>query len=149
MPVTQGTGSFSLGRDCTLVVMHPLAPGGRLQLDNLMGFDPKQETAGVRVDRLDGVQMNAELPKGWTASIELERGSPAIDNLFALIEQAWHSAGSYFTATVYQYIAEPDGSTSTWQFDNVALKLDNPGGWKGDASVKQTVSFMANRRRPV
>ena len=140
------TGSFDTGKQCTLVL---IGPTGRVDLPNITGFDCKQVTANVKVDRMDGIQMNAELPKGWTGSFDLERGSSAVDDLFAQIEDRWLNGGSYTAATVYQYVDEADGSSSTYQFDNVALKLDEAGNWKSDQSVKQKISFMANRRRRI
>ena len=146
MAITQGSGSFSVGRDCSVVLMGPF---GRVDIPNVMGFDCKQETAAIKVDRLDGVQMNAELPKGWTGSFDVERGGSSVDDLFSNIEAAWYLSGSIINSTIYQYIQEPNGSTSTYQFDNCSLKLDDSGAGKGDASVKQKISFMANRRRRV
>ena len=54
--------NFSVGRDCQLVVMGPY---GRIDLTYVTAFESRQLTAPVRVDRIDGTQMAAELPKGW------------------------------------------------------------------------------------
>lgn len=146
------TGSFDTGKQCTLVLIGPGATPGatsRVDLPNITGFDCKQATVNVKVDKLDGIQLNAELPKGWTGSFDLERGSSAVDDLFARIEDQWLAAGTYTAGTIYQYVDEADGSSSTYQFDNVALKLDEAGNWKSDQSVKQRISFMANRRRRI
>ena len=50
---------------------------------------------------------------------------------------------------MYQYVSETDGSTSTYQYDNVTFKLASAGLWKGDASVKQKLEYFATRRRRV
>ena len=149
MPISNGTGRFSVGRDCTLMVAHPQAPGGRLQLDNVMDFSCKQETANIKKDRLDGVQLIAELPKGWTGSFTVERSGPGVDQFFALAETAWFTGGIWNVASVYQFVVEPDGSSTTFQFENAALKFENAGDWKGDASITQHISFTASRRRIV
>ena len=147
MAVTTGTGLFNVGRDCQVVITHALGTnGGRIDLPNLTMFDCKQTTANVKVDRLDGTQLNAELPKGWTISVENERGNSALDDFFAAVEAAWYNGGQYTVATVFQYITEANGQQTTYQFDNVALKFDDPGSWKGDASVKQKISGVCNRR---
>ena len=146
MAVDAGSGLFNVGRDCQVVVIHPKAPGGKVDLPNLTMFDCKQITANIKVDRLDGTQMNAELPKGWTISIENERGNSGMDEFFAAVESAWYLFGQYSVGTIYQYITEANGSQSTYQFDNVAMKFDDPGSWKGDASVKQKISGTCNRR---
>ena len=146
MAVTSGTGAFNVGRDCQIVITHSLAPGGRVDLPNLTMFDCKQTTANQHVDRLDGTQMNAELPKGWTLSFGNDRGNAALDDFFAAIEAAWYNAGSYTVATVFQYITEASGQQTTYQYDNVALKFDDPGSWASDGVVKQRVSGQSNRR---
>jgi hypothetical protein len=146
MPIQNTQGTFNVGRDCTVVLM---GPNGRVDLKNVTAFDVKQETAPLKSDRLDGVQMNAELPKGWSGSLECDRGDPTVDSLFASIESAWFNGGSYQVATMFQYISEDGGGTSTYAYDNVALKLTDAGSWKPDAVVKQTIGFIANRRRPV
>ena len=66
------SNTFSVGRDCQLVVMGPF---GRVDLTHVTGFESRQVTAAVRVDRIDGVQLAAELPKGWDGAFELEGGA--------------------------------------------------------------------------
>ena len=61
MPAILGTGNFNLGRDCQIVLVGPF---GQVTIPNVTKFGAKQETATVKVDRLDGVQLNTELPKG-------------------------------------------------------------------------------------
>jgi hypothetical protein len=50
---------------------------------------------------------------------------------------------------IYQYISEPDGSTTTWLYDNVTLNLTNAGSWSQDSTVKQMIPWKASRRRKV
>jgi hypothetical protein len=50
---------------------------------------------------------------------------------------------------MYQYISEPDGSTSTYQYENVSFRLSSAGQWKGDSSVRQKLEFFAARRRRI
>ena len=142
MPTTQ----FSIGRDCQLVVV---GPAGRVDLTYVTGFESHQLTTAIRIERLDGVNMGAELPKGWEGSFELERGSPEVDDFIAAIEAAYYAQGSLATGTLYQYVQEADGSVATYQYDGVAFKLANAGSWRGDAAVKQRLDFFASRRRRV
>ena len=146
MPANAGSGVFSVGRDCTIILIGPF---GRVDIPNITMFDCKQDTAAIKVDRLDGIQMHAELPKGWNFRIEAERGGPQLDLLFAQVEAIWYNAGTVTVGTLFQYVTEPDGSTTAFAYDNVSLKLDDPGEWRGDASVKQRLSGNANRRRAV
>ncbi len=138
--------SFSIGRDCQLVVM---GPQGRVDLTYVTGFESRQMTQSVRLDRLDGVPMGAELPKGWEGSFEVERGTSAVDDFIATSEQIYLSQGSLPAGTVYQYVTEVDGSTSTYQFSGVVFKLVNAGTWKGDSTVKQKLEFFATQRQRI
>ncbi len=144
--------NFSTGRDCQLVVIGPAAggaAGARVDLTHVTGFESRQMTHPIRIDRLDGVHMAAELPKGWEGHFDLERGSSAADDFIAGIEQAWHTQGLLQGATLYQYINEADGSTSTYQFEAAVFKMANAGSWKGDAPVRQRLDFFASRRKRI
>lgn len=139
MPTTQ----FSIGRDCQLVV---IGPAGRVDLSHVTGFESRQLTTPVRIDRLDGVPMAAELPKGWEGSFEVERGTSDVDDFIAAAEAAYFAQGSLPAGSLYQYVTEVDGSTSTYQYDAVVFKLANAGAWRGDAAVKQKLEFWASTR---
>jgi len=138
--------NFSVGKDCQLVV---LGPFGRVDLQYVTAFESQQLTAAVRIDRMDGVQMGAELPKGWQGSFEVERGSSAVDDFIAQAEQAFLNAGNVPPGTLYQYVAETNSSTSTYQYDGVVFKLTSAGLYKGDASVKQKLEFFAGSRKRI
>lgn len=140
------TNSFSVGRDCQLVL---IGATGRIDLTHVTGFDSRQVTHAVRVDRLDGVQLAAELPKGWEGHFEIERGSSSVDDYISQAEQAYYTTGDMPRASLYQYVTETNGSTSTYQYEEVTLKLANAGAWKGDASVKQKLEFFASRRKRI
>lgn len=135
---------FSVGRDCQLVVMGPY---GRVDLTHVTGFESRQVTAPVRVDRIDGVLLATELPKGWEGAFELERGSASVDDFIAQVEAAYYAGNAVASGTLYQYVAEVDGSTSTYQYDNVVFKFSQAGTWRGDASVKQRLEFYASTRK--
>ncbi len=137
---------LSLGRDCQLVV---IGPQGRVDLTHVTSFEARQLTHPIRVDRLDGVQLAAELPKGWEGSFEVERGSSSVDDFIAANEQSFYISGSVQSGTLYQYVTEVDSSTSTYQFSGVVFKLASAGTWKGDSSVKQKLEFFAARRQRI
>ncbi len=140
------TNAFTLGRDTQLVV---IGPQGRVDLSHVTGFESRQMTQPIRVDRLDGTQLAAELPKGWEGSFELERGSSTADDFIATTEQAYYTSGQLPVSTLYQYVTEANGSTSTFQYDGAVFKLTAAGAWRGDASVKQKLDFFAARRKRV
>lgn len=138
--------AFSIGRDAQLVI---IAPTGRVDLSHVTGFESRQLTHSVRVSRIDGTQLGAELPRGWEGSFEVERGSSSLDDFVASTEQQYFDGNPPSLSTMYQYVTETDGSTSTYQYDGVSFRLANAGIWKGDASVKQKLEFFAVRRRRV
>src|ERR1700760_4385394 len=138
--------AFSIGRDTQLVVMGPY---GRVDLSHVTAFESRQITSPVRVSRLDGTHLAAELPKGWEGSFEVERGTSALDDFISTIEQDFYNGAGATSGTMYQYITEVDNSVSTYQFDGVAFKLASAGAWKGDSSVKQKLEFFAARKRRI
>lgn len=138
--------AFSIGRDVQLVV---IGPSGRIDLEHVTAFESRQLTQSVRVGRLDGTQLGAELPKGWEGSFELERGNSVADDFIASSEQSYYNGAAMSPSTMYQYVSETDGSTSTYQYDSVIFKLASAGTWKGESSVKQKLEFFGARRRRV
>jgi hypothetical protein len=135
--------AFNVGRDCQIVLMGPF---GRIDLTHVTAFEARQLTAAIRVDRIDGTQIAADLPKGWEGGFDVERGNSAVDDFIAQIEAAFVNGSSVPTGTLYQYINEVNGSTSTYQFNAVVFKLTQAGIWRGDQSVKQRLEFFASTR---
>ena len=137
---------FSVGRDTQLVVV---GPSGTINLAHVTAFESRQITQSIRVNRLDGSQIGMELPKGWDGSFELERGDSAVEDFIAAAEQNYYNGAVISNSTMYQYVSEVDGSTSTYQYDSVVFRLSNAGLWKGDAAVRQKLEFFASRRRRI
>jgi hypothetical protein len=137
---------FSVGRDCQVVVMGPY---GRIDLAHVTQFDSRQATSSVRVERIDGTALAAELPKGWEGQFELERGSSAVDDFVARIESSYFAGQAIAPGTLYQYVTETDGSVSTYQYDGVVFKLSQAGVWRGDQAVKQRLEFFASTRQRI
>jgi hypothetical protein len=138
--------AFSVGRDTQLVV---IGPSGRVDLAHVTGFDSRQITHSLRVNRLDGNQIGLELPKGWEGSFELERGDSVVEDFIASTEQSYFNGAISDSSAMYQYVAEVDGSTSTYQYDSVVFHLSNAGHWRGDSAVKQKLDFFASRRKRI
>ncbi len=72
--------------------------------------------------------------------------TPAVEDFIAHLESDYYAGNSPAAGTLYQYITEIDGSTSTYQFNNVVFKLVSAGVWRGDASVKQRLEFFGSTR---
>lgn len=137
---------FSTGRDTQLVVIGAL---GRIDLSHVTGFESRQTTQSIRVNRLDGNQIGLELPKGWEGSFDLERGDSTVEDFVAVAEQDYFDGKSTSSNAMYQYITESDGSISTFQYDSVVFKLSNAGQWRGESAVKQKLEFFSSRRRRI
>ncbi len=138
--------TFSIGRDTQLVIM---GSAGRVDLAHVTSFESRQNTQSVRVNRIDGTQLGAEIPRGWEGSFEIERGNSNLDDFISSNEQQYFDGTGPSVGTMYQYVSETDGSTSAFQYDGVVFRLVNAGVWKGDVSVKQKLEFFAVRRRRV
>ena len=140
---------FNIGKNCTVVINHPLAPSGRLDLSIVTDFMAKSNTKDITVDGLDGINRTRFLPQHWDISIGIDRASAALDDFVAALDNAYFTSGSVPAGTVYQYVTEMDGSQSTYQFDDVVFKADGSGDWKGDGAVKQKLEGRCSRRRRV
>ena len=140
---------FSIGKQCTLVIQHPLAPGGRLELSIVTDFDAKPHFKEVSVDGLDGIYRSKKLPQYWDLSFGLDRANSAADDFGVACEAAYDATGNVPSGTVYQYIIETDGSQTTYAYTGVALTIEDAGSWKGDSAVKQKVMGRCTRRRRV
>ena len=128
---------FSIGLDCQLVV---IGPSGQVNLTHVTGFESRQNTQSIRVSRMDGINLGAELPKGWEGSFEIERGSSAVDDMIAAIELGYYSGGNLGGGTLYQFISETDG---LWVTDDV-----NANAKKGTQLCTGIRCGLACTRRP-
>jgi hypothetical protein len=145
MPLNNAIGSFSLGRDTQIVLLHPLAPGGRVDIPNVTAFHPQSVYKQNKRDRLDGNNVEAAIPAGYTFTISFDRAGPQADDLQVLIDAAWHVNGSIQNATLYRYVTEPSGSTSVYMLTDCSLMISDLGALTADAVVKQTITGSANR----
>ena len=137
---------YSIGRDCQVVL---LWNGTRIDLRDVVGFQAEQQVKLQRSDPLNSVPVEFNTPAGWRGQFQIDRGSSALDDLVAAIEAAFWNAGSIGSGTIYQYVNEPDGSTSTYEFVGVALTLTNSGHYKAENIVTQTVNFFASQRNRI
>ncbi|AFW00509.1 phage protein [Gluconobacter thailandicus F149-1 = NBRC 100600] len=136
---------YSIGRDCRITV---LWNGQRVDLRDVTSFGASQETHALRASPLNGMPVEFNVPNGWRGSFQIARASAALDNLVAAIEAAYWNAGTVGSGTIYQYVTEPDGTTSTWEYTNISIKLKNDA-WQSDQMVHQTVQFFASTRTKI
>jgi hypothetical protein len=137
---------YTIGRDCQVVL---LWNGIRVDLRDVIGFQAEQQVKLQRSDPLNSAPVEFNTPAGWRGQFQIDRGSSALDDLVAAIEAAFWNAGTIGSGTIYQYVSEPDGSMSTYEFVGVALTLANSGHYKAESIVTQTVNFFASQRNRI
>lgn len=139
------TTDFTIGRSTRIVVVHPLA-GGVLDIGNITGFKPKQQTKTAQSNRLDGVLLTKHLPGGWSGTIEFDRRDPTVDEFIAAIETGYRNNVTIPFGQIYEYINEVDGSRTTWLYENVNFYLSDAGSRQSNSPVKMTLSWNASWR---
>jgi hypothetical protein len=137
---------YSIGRDVSLKVT---TSGGPLTINQITGFNTKQETSKQKVKRLDGVTDSLRFFDGWSGSFDVERSDGVVEDYFIALEANFFTGINEIPATILETIANPDGSTSQYRYERVILSLDQAGDWKGDSTVKIKVSFEAGRKKKV
>lgn len=140
------TPTFNTGHDITLVYM---TTSGPVQFSHVTDWEAKPKIKTVMVDPLNHEPIARDLPGGWDFTFGIDRNGPAADTWQAGKEDAYWSGGTIPAETMYAYINEPDGSQTTWQFDNCTSHLEDMGTWKQEAAVKQKVKGFSSRRRQV
>ena len=137
------TTPFNIGRSTQIVFRWN---GTRVALPTVTSFAAKQMTTPLKSTPLNSQPVTYEVPNGWSGSFKVQRDSNALDSLIASNEAAFWSAGTITSGTLILYVTETAGSTSTWQFNNVAITLDDAGSWVNDTIVIQNVTFTASQR---
>lgn len=140
MPVN----SYSTGRDLILSIV---AGGTRLQFQGLTSFRSKQDTIESVVTKIDGVNDHQRFFKGWSGSFMFERQSGLIDKYFNQLEANYYVGITENPVYIQEIVSENGGGFSKYLYEKVLLKLDDAGEWAGDKTVKQSISFIASRRK--
>jgi len=139
MPIS----NYSVGRDYTLVIQ---TSNGTLQPNKITEFKSKQDVTDVRVKRLDGITDHVRFFDGWSGGFSIERQDATLDNYFAQLEAGYYAGINEQAAQIYETIQEANGAVSQFRYDGVLMTLDDAGTRAGDATIKQSISFVASRR---
>lgn len=137
------TAPFSIGRNTRVVFRWN---GSAVTLPDVVSFTSRQGTVPIRSTPLNKQPETFEVPNGWTGTVQCQRTNANLDNLVADIEAAFWSAGTITNGDLYQYITEPDGSTTTWHYTNASIVLDAAGAWSNDTMVMQSFTFNASQK---
>jgi len=133
---------YSIGRDCRITL---LWNGQRVDLRDVTGFQAVQLTRVQRAEPLNGVPVEFNTPNGWRGTFSVARANANLDNLVAAVEAAFWNAGTIGSGTIYQYVSEPDGTTSTWEYAGVSMTLETDR-WQAEGMVHHNVHFFASTR---
>jgi hypothetical protein len=139
-------GSFTVGRDASAVVIAP--NGARLDLTLVTDFKHAAHYTEVSSKSLSQPKQVRYLPEGHEISFNVDRLNSTNERLFAGIEAGWWASGSVDPGTsmngsVFFYVTELDGSTTTHQFVGVSLKFSGFGDAKSESAIKQTITGYA------
>ena len=138
--------SFNIGSDCRVVLQHPLAPGGQLNFGDVTNFKSEQQTKSIKYTRMDGKTKLGEFPEGWSGSFDMQRTGSDVDDFMATLEQSILNNQNPGPGTIFQYVNNPNGSTSTYQYPDAVFKFSDAGTYTGAEAVKQTLNFEASTR---
>ena len=134
---------FSVGRDLTFTLVGPY---GVVTVNGVTDYAAKPNFTDLKHKGIDGLTRHGQIPDGWELSVKLERQDAGMDQLFARIEADYFAGVNIRGGTVVETIQEKDGSVSQYRYEDVVLKLDGAGDYKGDSFVQLGLTGMASRR---
>ena len=135
--------SYSVGRDITLNIT---GNSGPLNFNQIVGFQSKPDITDQKIKGLDGVTRHLRFPDGWSGTFDIERQDSTLDDYWSSLENNYYAGSNELPITITETIQEVNGSLSQYRYLQVLLTIEDAGAWKGDASVKQKVKFVAARR---
>lgn len=83
---------------------------------------------------------------GWSGSFHIERRDSTVDDYFVQLEAAYYAGLNEQAASITDIKQEPNGAITVYRYFGVLLDLTDAGNWAGDATVKQAINFVAERR---
>lgn len=135
--------TFNIGKDYSIVIMGPF---GRVDFSHITMFDAKPVIKTVKVNPLNSQPIARDIPDGWDFNITAERANSNMDVLQSALETAFWAGTSVQPGTMYVYIAETDGSQTTWQYTNVVMHIDDAGSASQEKAVTQKLKGFASQR---
>lgn len=134
---------YSVGRDLTLTIVTGTGP---LVLRGITSFKSRQDTTEEKITKINGVTDHNRHFIGWSGSFTLERENSTADDYFSQLESNYYQGIAETPVSITETIQEANGAVTQYRYTKVLLKLDDAGDWRGDTSVKISLSFVASRR---
>lgn len=137
-------GPFNTGRDVVLDVMTPTGP---LRLPTTTtGWEAKPKYKPIESIAINGDNNHANIPIGWTGTIEMDRTDNVVSDFFATLEANYYAGINIGYATITETISESNGSVTQYRYTKVSLRLEENGKFVGDDRVQVKIGFDASRR---
>lgn len=138
------TDQFSTGRDLALTIVTPEV--GPIAFNLITEFTAKPITDTQSPIGIDAAVRHIIFLKGWQGSLMIERQNSAFDDYFAVQEGNYWAGVPQQTASITETIQEQAGNVTQWRYTRVLLIPDDMGAYRGDATVKQSLHFLASKR---
>ncbi|MDE1990735.1 MAG: hypothetical protein KGI82_09735 [Betaproteobacteria bacterium] len=133
--------TFNVGRDVSAVAI--TATGQRLDLTGLTKFTVKDNIEKVKRDRVNTVPLMRALPDGHDITFDIDRMNGTNDAFISSVEQGYWAGGypngTTGGGTLYVYINETDGSTSTYLGTNAVFWMEDRLSAEQKSAVTQTM----------
>jgi hypothetical protein len=141
--------TFTVGRDCSAVLISPYGTQITLVLGTQITSKPEYKVA--KSDPLNSPPIERALPAGHRLTFSYDRTGPQIDQLFAQIEANWWAGGTpdggtNASGSVYIYVNEPTGGTTTYNYAGVTFSQTDSGTITQENPVKGELTAFAQTR---
>lgn len=137
--------SFNVGRDVTVTFTNPLTQQP-VTWGLVTEFTSRPNTKQIVSNPLSAPPQFADPPDGWDGSFTVDRNSSQVDDLFAALENNYWNGNVIPNATIIEYVTEIAGNTTSYQYTNVSLKLDDAGNKRSQEKITMKISFKASQR---
>lgn len=137
---------YSLGRDVAVDIN---TPTGTLRIPKVTKFTSKPNISTNKITALNGITDTLQSPVGWDGTFDAERMDSTLDDFWAQWEDNYFNGIDQQAGSITETITESNGSVSVYRYETVSFHLTNPGDKEGDKTIKQSLSFTANRRKKV
>lgn len=138
--------TFNVGRDVTAVLI--AANGTRVDLVGNTEITRRPIYHNITHEPVNAPPIRRYLPAGHELTFTFERRGPDNEELFSAIEQGYWAGGYPNGATnggsLFIYVYEPDGSTTTWQGTNVSLGMNEAMRAQQRSAIPQTIEGFAS-----
>lgn len=137
---------FNIGKDQVVSFTNPLT-GAPITWGNITDFHSKPVSAFLISKPISLPQQVMTTYDGWDGDFTIDRIDATTDDYFAAGEDAFWGGAVIADATIMETIRDSTtGAVHQYQYQGVALKLDDAGSKKSNDRIVMKVSFACQRR---